>query len=119
MSETDVAASVAIVAVVAVVVAAVLLIEFFLQHRSKHKVKPFDIDEGSSVHSKKGVEVVVRVNEDQRATALLRNCAGQHLLRCALARTRCPAEGACELRDGECSLYGYPSGAWRRPKAAA
>ena len=115
MSETDVAASVAIVAVVAVVVATVLLVEFFLQHRSKHKVKPFDIaaDESSSVHSKKGVEVVVRVNEAQRATvALLRNGAGQHLLRWRshdATALRVQRNGkACELRDGECSLYGYP-----------
>ena len=99
----------------AVVVATVLLVEFFLQHRSKHKVKPFDsaADESSSVHSKKGVEVVVRVNEDQRATvALLRNGAGQHLLRWRshdATPLRVQRNGeACELRDGECSLYGYP-----------
>ena len=78
-------------------------------------MKPFDIaaDEGSSVHSKKGVEVVVRVNEDQRATvALLRNGAGQHLLRWRshdATALRVQRNGAaCELRAGECSLYGYP-----------
>ena len=78
-------------------------------------MKPFDVaaDEGSSVHSKKGVEVVVRVNEDQRATvALLRNGAGQPPLRwrshdATALRVQRNGE-ACELRDGECSLYGYP-----------